>query len=216
VSTTDSDADSPSSGNDDLTPAQYRDLVEKLRKENAKQRVDAKEFAALRAEKEQQNAAKLTIEEKLAAEQAKRAELETQMQERVVRADIRIAASSMGLKPELAYRLLDYSQVEFDERGDPTNVTDLLVKAAQEFGLSVTTPGASNGKSNGARAQQQSQQPSGIGATTANPARSTGNVPAGGWSEQAIAAMTPEKYAAMSDAERASLSQWQQAHPYRR
>jgi hypothetical protein len=216
VSTDNADNSDSAPSEQDMTPAEYRAALKRANDQAARNRVDAKELAALRAEKEQQNAAKLTVEEKLAAAQAKQAELETQMQERVVRADIRIAASSMGLKPELAYRLLDYAQVEFDGNGDPTNVADLLLKAAQEYGLSVTTPGASNGNGKAARANTQQQQPSGIGATPANPARNTSGGPVGGWSWDVISGMTPEKYDALSLAERAAMAQFIMTHPQAR
>ena len=208
------------------TAEQWEEIARKARNEAAKYRIDSKELAELRAFKQQQEDAKLSTDEKrdkeLATAQERAAAAEERAQRVAVRAEAKIAATSLGIKTELALRLLDIADITFNEDGDPTNVTDLLVKAAHEFGLAVTAPGASNGNgngngrnANGARGQQQSQQPSGIGVTPANPARNTGTGPVGGWSWEAISSLTKEQYEGLSPAERAAMSQFIGKHPKR-
>lgn len=135
-----------------LTVEQLREINEKLRKENASRRVDAKRLAELEAAEQQRADAALSekdrYEKKIADLQAQVAEQTRQTQERVIRSDIRSAADKLGVKPELAYRLLDYAAIAFDDNGDPTNIHALLKSAMEEYGL---TPSASS--------QQQNQQP---------------------------------------------------------
>ena len=164
---TDSEHDDSSA--DELTPAQYRALVEKLRKENAQRRVDSKRLAELETWKRQADEASLSETEKLqrryADDQTTWAEKEAAYQQRLIRADIRSAAKDLGIKSELAYRLIDQSAIEFNEDGDPTNVVELLTAAMADFGLSPAV-------------QQQPQQPQSQPAPAA-PAMGATNPPRG-------------------------------------
>ena len=136
-----------------LTESQLRDALEKARKDAAKYRVDAKRLAELEAKEaaaaEAQLSEKERYEKKIADLQAQVADKERQNQERVIRSDIRSAADKLGVKPELAYRLLDYAAITFNDDGDPTNINALLKAAMEEYGL---TPAS------------QPQQPAGAGA----------------------------------------------------
>lgn len=122
-----------------LTEAQLRDALEKARKDAAKARVDAKRLAELEAAEQQRQEAALSdkerYEKKIADLQAQVADKERQNQERVIRSDIRGAADKLGVKPELAYRLLDYAAITFNDDGDPTNINALLKAAMEEYGL---------------------------------------------------------------------------------
>ena len=169
--------DSSVSSGDDLTPAQYRDLVEKLRKENARYRKDDKRLAELEtAEQQRQDAAlseKERYEKKLADYQEKLNAALLEKQETLLRFEVRLAAQQLGLNPELARRILDTAAIEYGEDGDPANVVELLTKAALDYGLAVQTPGAS-GAATPTQQQQNpaQQQPSAVplvGAT--NPTR---------------------------------------------
>lgn len=175
-----------STANGGMTLEQALDALKKAREDAAKRRVDDKELADLRAYKQQQDDARLSETEKmqkqLAALQDQMAEKERMAQERVLRADIRSVARDLGLKPELAYRLLDYAAVTFDEDGDPTNVAELLAKAVEEFGLAPTAAAAASGTSS-AQQPARTQQPStpaapAMGAT--NPSRGSQTIGANG------------------------------------
>ena len=168
VSSTPTDGQSDDSTG--LTPEQLKDALDKARKEAAKHRVDAKRLAELEARFQQEEDAKLNETERLQKQyadlQAQAAEKERQSQERVIRADVRSAAKDLGVKPELAYRLIEYSAIEFNDDGDPTNVAELLAKAMADYGL--PTP-----------AQQQEQQQHQTPSTPAAPAMGATNPPRG-------------------------------------
>ena len=153
-----------------LSPEQLKDALDKARKEAAKHRVDAKRLAELEARFQQEEDAKLSETDRLQKQyadlQAQAAEKERQSQERVIRADVRSAAKDLGVKPELAYRLIEYSAIEFNDDGDPTNVAELLAKAMADYGL--PTP-----------AQQQEQQQHQTPSTPAAPAMGATNPPRG-------------------------------------
>ena len=122
-------------------PAALRAALEAARKEAAQNRKAAKELEALRNEIE---SAKLTeterLQKQLAEAQRERDLLTQTVQDRVMRAEVRVTAQELGIKPELALRIIDPAQVAFDELGDPTNVRELITQAMQAFGL--TAPGS--------------------------------------------------------------------------
>ena len=167
-----------------LTYEQLMDRNKKLAAENAQRRVDAKRLAELEAAEQQRADAALSEKErydkKIAELQAQVAEQQRQTQERVIRSDIRSAADKLGVKPELAYRLLDYAAITFNDDGDPTNISDLLKTAMEEYGLTPQSQQpAATGALNGNTGQQQ--RPSGIPQTGAtNPPRGSQLVGANG------------------------------------
>jgi len=121
----------------DMTPAEYRDALKRANAQAAKYRVDSKELAELRAFKQQQDDAKLSTDEKrdraLAEAQQRAADAEIRAQGIAIRAEIKSVATVMGIKPELATKLLDHNAIEFNEDGDPTNVAELLAKVVAEL-----------------------------------------------------------------------------------
>jgi len=119
------------------TAEQWEEIARKARNEAAKNRIDSKELAELRAFKQQQDDAKLSADEKrdkeLASAQERAAAAEERAQRVAVRAEAKVVATSLGIKPELALKLLDYAAIEFNEDGDPTNVAELLAKVVAEL-----------------------------------------------------------------------------------
>jgi len=119
------------------TAEQWEEIARKARNEAAKNRIDSKELAELRAFKQQQEDAKLSTDEKrdkeLASAQERAAAAEERAQRVAVRAEAKVVATSLGIKPELALKLLDYAAIEFNEDGDPTNVAELLAKVVAEL-----------------------------------------------------------------------------------
>lgn len=211
-----------------LTAAQLQDALKKAREQAAKYRVESKELAELRAYKQQQDDARLTeaqrTEKQLADYQTRIADLETQRQQVAIRAEVKLVARDLGLKQELALRLLDHAALEFNDDGDPTNVADLLAKAVEEYGLGAVAPGALNGSAtpsspttNGrtATAANQTRQPSSIGATPANPARSQSNIALGGWSWDVISNLTKDQYETLTPAQRNAMSDFIRRNPSR-
>ena len=171
-----SDHGSSSSPNAPTNGADDKDaIIESLRREAAQRRVDAKRLAELEKREQERADADLSEKERYDKEraqwQAERAELERQRQETAIRADVKLAAQELGIKPELAKRLLDYNAIEFDEDGDPTNVAELLAKAVEEFGLAPTAAAAAASGTSSAQQPARTQQPS----TPAAPAMSATN-----------------------------------------
>lgn len=171
-------SDAPESQSPNLSADQLRDALEKARKDAAKNRVDAKRLAELEAAEQQRTDAALSdkerYEKKIADLQAQVAEQTRQTQERVIRSDIRSAADKLGVKPELAYRLLDYAAITFNDDGDPTNISDLLKAAIADLAPQLLEQQPAANGSTG-------RIPSGIPQTGAtNPPRGTQLVGANG------------------------------------
>ena len=142
-----------------FTPQSLRDLraaLADVRKEAAKWRTEHKKAAdALEAAAKE----KMTEEEKRTAEVAKKerelADRETAAQERLLTAAIKEAAAAAGVAPArlaLMPRLIDRSEVEFDDAGEPTNVAALvksLLDAYPEFKAAASGSGSADGGSRG-------------------------------------------------------------------
>jgi cellobiose-specific phosphotransferase system component IIA len=140
------------------------------RKEAAENRRKAKELDDLKREIEN---AKLSETERLQKERDEaKAEIATitlHAQERVVRSEVRAVARDLGLKPELALRLIDSAAISFDDDGDPTNISELLTQAMTDYGLAPSAPVTSTAPS-----AQPPAQPSAPRAAQAPHAPQTG------------------------------------------
>lgn len=99
---------------------------------------------------------------RLAEYQTREAQQTLAAQERITRAEVRAEAVRLGVNPQLAARIVDYSAIEFDDAGDPKNIGDLLNAAINAYGLNPQPAAA---------AAPQAPQ---VGAT--NPPRATGPV----------------------------------------
>jgi flagellar biosynthesis GTPase FlhF len=117
-------------------PAALRAALKAARKEAAQSRNAKQELADL---KQQLENAKLSeteqLQKQLAEAQQARDTITHQAQEKVMRAEVRAEARELGMKPELALRLIDLAAVTFNDEGDPTNILELLQQARKEFGL---------------------------------------------------------------------------------
>ncbi len=111
----------------------YERIIADLRKENAGHRTKLKSFED--AEKQRQEAElseKEKLEKRLAEAQREREQTLTRAQERITASEIRAAAADLGFAdPQDAARLLDRSELEFDEDGTPKNARALLEKLAK-------------------------------------------------------------------------------------
>lgn len=66
--------------------------------------------------------------------QAQHEEYTRRMQERVVRYELEREAARLGLiRPELAFKLIDWTELEFAEDGTPKNADKLLEKLLKEY-----------------------------------------------------------------------------------
>jgi hypothetical protein len=154
-----------------LSLEQALDALAAARKEAAQHRTKLSAFEKAQADAE---AAKLSEQERLTKRVAElekaKADSERSAQERIVRAEIKAAASTVGIKSELAARLIDYAEIEFTDDGEPKNLAKLLEKLAASYPELVATSNAV--ATPGAAATRQAAASAG-GAT--NPGRSAGN-----------------------------------------
>jgi len=169
VSSNTSDTPARRTGETISTLEEALDALEKSRKDALKYRVDGKELAELRAFRQQQEDAKLSADEKrdkeLASAQERAAAAEERAQRVAVRAEAKVVATSLGIKPELALKLLDYAAIEFNEEGDPTNVAELLANVVEEL-----LPQLASGQQQPPQ-QQTPQQPVAPQMRATNPSR---------------------------------------------
>lgn len=143
----------PEAGQESAAQETESAQIEKLRKESARYRTEAKDLAAKVAGFE---AERQTEGERLAAQAkaAQEAAAKAQAQLREARADAAIArvAAKEQVSPELLSKLVT---VDFDDDGNPVNVEAAVAKAISDYPqikpLPVT-PGATNpGRANGTK-----------------------------------------------------------------
>ena len=174
----DNGANTTSTANGGMTLEQALDALKKAREDAAKRRVDDKELADLRAFKQQADEAKLSADEKrdraLAEAQQRAADAETRAQGIAIRAETRSVARELGINPELALKLLDFAEIEFNDDGDPTNIGKLLAAVVEKYGL-PTTAAATVAPGAPGQPGQQPQQP----APSTTPAMGATNPPRG-------------------------------------
>lgn len=167
-----------------------------------------KVIAEFQAEKKAREEADLSELEKaqrrLSEYEQERAQLTLQAQERITRAEVRAEATRLGMNPQLAARIVDYAAIEYDEQGDPTNVSALLQQAAADYGL---TPNAASAIPGAPATPAQAPRPASAGMPAA-PARSAtqgGN----GLTREIIERMPHREIAARRD----EIHEWLRTHP---
>ncbi len=130
--------------------------------------------AAQRAAEEAQMSELEKAQKRLAEYEAEKAQTTLQAQERITRAEVRAAATAMGLNPQLAARIVDYAAIEYDENGDPTNVAQLLAAAVKEYGLMPAASASGGMPAGNAPTDANAQLAAQLGAT--NPTRQNGPI----------------------------------------
>lgn len=174
--------------------ATLKAALKAARAEAAATRKKAAEYDALLKAQED---AKLSETEKLQQQLA-------DAQSRAMRAEVRVAAQALGLKPELALKLIDQAAITFDKAGDPTNISELLTAAIEDFGLTPSQPPAASASS--------PVKPAVTSGGATSPARSTSganghnSLAAGEWTDARIASLSRDEYLA----NRASINAWRQ------
>lgn len=116
-------------------PTDHEKIIEQLRKENAAHR---KKLEAFEQAQKDADLAKLGETEKLQKQhgdlQSKYAELEARYQERVIKSEFQVQAAALGIvHPERVYRLVDTSELEFDDDGLPKNAKALIENLLKEM-----------------------------------------------------------------------------------
>lgn len=168
--------------------------LKKVHSESAGHRNKAKELDDLKAKLEADKLSETEkLQKQLATLQSEHDNAIRAAQERTINYEVRLQAAQMGIvDPDAAAKLLDWSQIEYDDNGAPTNVNDLLKNLL---------------KTKSYLAGKAQVQTSG-GAT--NPSRSTTTAPQT-LSWEVIGNMKPDEY----NARRAEIQQWIATHPHR-
>lgn len=135
----------------------YERMLADLRRENASHRTKLKKFEEDEAKR---NESQLTEQQKL---EAKLAKLQSDhdnatrtLQERTVNYEVRLQAATMGIvDPDAAAKLLDWTELAYDDNGAPTNVEALLkaLLKAKPYLASKAAQPTSGGATNPSRAQ---------------------------------------------------------------
>lgn len=199
-------ADTSTAGEPSLTLEQALDALKKARGDAAKNRVDGKRLAELEEAQRKADLAKLDdrqrLEKELADLQTKHADIQRASQERIIRAEVRAHAASVGVPPELASRLLDYSEIKFDDDGEPQNIGDLLKALIKQYPQLAVSGGAA-----------AKPQPTSVGNNPANPPRSTAN--SGAWSYEYIESLSSRQIADLPADRRLEMLNWMAVNPKR-
>lgn len=180
----------------------YEAIIRKLRDENAGHRKRNKELEDAESKRQEAElSAQEKAEKQLAKIQKEHEDYRTSVQERIVTTELRAAAADLGFADlSDAVRLLDRSELEFDEDGNPTNARKLLESLAKAKPYLLK---AQNG------GQQRTAASSG-GAT--NPPRSATSGPQT-LTREYVNALVGDKaaYDALPASEKSRISAWIQA-----
>lgn len=131
----------------------------KLRSENKSLRSRLHEFESkAQADADAKLSEQERLQKRLSELESDRTERETKAQERVLRYEVRIHAKDLGIvDPSDALKLLDLSEVEYDDDGEPKNIDkllrDLVRKKPYLAGSAVAASNAANPAKNSATAQ---------------------------------------------------------------
>src|SRR5579875_3601136 len=108
--------------------ARLRAALKRTNAEAASHRMKAKELEEYKGKVEnEQLTEKQRLEKQLSEIQNQHTELLRQHQERSVQYEVKLQAAQLGVKyPEKVSRLLDWSEIEYDDSGNPTNISKLV------------------------------------------------------------------------------------------
>lgn len=152
VNTTSSDATSDASGKPSLDEAlreldTLRTALKKANAEAAGHRHKAKELDDLKSQIETEKLSEKERLEKRVAELQNAQEVSNrQHQERAINYEVRLQATQIGIiDTDAAVKLLDWSELEFNEDGSPSNVEELLKKLIKNKSYLLGKPANGSG-----------------------------------------------------------------------
>lgn len=141
--------ETPETETPELTPAEMRKMIDRLTKSLSRANSEAKENRLAKQELEERKKAEMSELERTKAEyaelQSKHADSVRESQERLVSAEIRLAAIAANVDPKqikLIERGIDWSEIQYDN-GQPTNIEALVKNLIKETGLDKRTQGQS-------------------------------------------------------------------------
>src|SRR5436853_1313439 len=150
------------------------------------------------SENEKRDLARANLEKQLATAQSERDALTSQLREERIGREVLKQASKLNIVDvDAATKLLDWSEIEYDDNGAPTNITDLLKQLVKDkpwlLVQGKAAPTSSGGATNPSRSQTSGNQPLTWEAITQ------------------MASKDPEQY----NRRRAEINQWMAKNPLR-
>jgi hypothetical protein len=135
------------------------EYVRKLRAEAAEYRKRLRELESkVKAEEESKLSEQERLQRRLAELERKETEYQLALQARTLEYEVKLNAARLGvIDPEVAYRLLDLKQIEFDEDGKPINLEKVLRELIVKKPYLVSS-GASSSPTNPAQGRVSGQQ----------------------------------------------------------
>jgi multidrug efflux pump subunit AcrA (membrane-fusion protein) len=114
--------------------AKLRAALKKANKEAAERRKLLEQYEAERKQKEEAELSELDkLRRQLEQEQKRREEAERRARERLLKAEVQAHATRLNfLDPGDAWRLLDLSDIDYDENGEPLGIAEKLQVLAKE------------------------------------------------------------------------------------
>jgi len=114
--------------------AERESALKATRQESIKHRKRLEEFEAEQRKAEEAKLSELErTKKRLADLESERESLTRSTQERIVRYEVQLAAARMNIvDPDAACKLLDLSELEYDDTGQPTNVDKVLKKLIED------------------------------------------------------------------------------------
>lgn len=122
------------SDDEDLSTPISREEARRLRQE-LKQRRETEKAALVERDKLKESLLSESErrDKRLAELQAKEAQWQEERQQLLISHAVALSAAQVGIIPELAVKLVDWSEVETDDQGQPTNIADLLKKLLKRY-----------------------------------------------------------------------------------
>lgn len=159
-------AQATASRDDDAVQKELESLKKALKKandESKEHRLKAKELDELKAKiQAEQLSEKEKLEKKLADLQRSHDDAARAHQERIINYEVQLKAAQLGIAdPSDAVKLLDWSEIEYDDNGSPTNVQELLkslLKAKPYLAAQTKTTPTSGGATNPPRSASTAPQ----------------------------------------------------------
>jgi hypothetical protein len=157
----------------ELSPAEIRKENERLNAALKRANAEAKEHRLAKEELDKIKAAQMTEQERLQKQyddlKAQHDESIQAQTERAIKSEVAVEAAKLGVDPaylDKVARFLDWEEIDVDEKGNPTNVQELVAQLVREMPGLKTKTAASAPTGGGATAPSRSQS-AGNGEVTA-------------------------------------------------
>jgi small-conductance mechanosensitive channel len=135
------------------------EYVRQLRAEAAKNRNRLRELEKkIEADEEAKMTKQEQLQKRLTELERKEAEYQQTLQARTLEYEVKLQASQLGIEPDVAYRLIEPKQVEYDDDGKPTNILKILKDLVAKKSYLVASGGVMPSPTNPSQGRISGQQ----------------------------------------------------------